>query len=82
MEALSGGSIECVKLLLDRGAKINQQDKVSIFQIRARGIQCRLCCKHFSDANRHVNIDFVAYISNDGHRYITCKTIVEMDYSI
>ena len=34
MEALSGGSIECVKLLLDRGAKINQQDKVSIFQIR------------------------------------------------
>ena len=28
MAALLGGHIECVKLLLDRGARVNQQDKV------------------------------------------------------
>ena len=37
MEALSAGSIECMKLLLDRGAKVNQQDKVSVLIRDGRG---------------------------------------------
>lgn len=30
MWALSGGNTECVKVLLNRGAQANQQDKVKI----------------------------------------------------
>lgn len=34
LKALSGGSKECVKLLLDRGAQTDQQDKVSVDEYR------------------------------------------------
>ena len=43
MEASHGGSVECVKMLLDRGAKVNEQDKVSVIQPGRgkRSIDCK-----------------------------------------
>ena len=32
LRALSGGSVECVKLLLNRGAQANQEDKVHLHE--------------------------------------------------
>ena len=33
LRALSGGSVECVKLLLNRGAQANQEDKVHLHEV-------------------------------------------------
>ena len=41
MKASSGGYVDCVKVLLDRGAQVNMQSKVSAADISSRPVICR-----------------------------------------
>ena len=44
MKASEAGQVECVKVLLDRGAEVNIQDTVSLSGVIIHCVQCNAAC--------------------------------------
>ena len=60
MKASVAGQVECVKVLLDRGARVNMQDEVIGVIIHCvHAAACTQSSPHYWRMYMHVSIDFV-----------------------